>query len=145
MTVTSLVENLNVRSDHLAQTAWPLFWQSSILIVGMLFLDVLLRRKLRPSVRHALWLVVLVKVLLPPSFASPTGIGWWLRPREAAPAKQPPISYVVNYGPARTVAPAPMAAHTVAPAPTVSLSASAGAFAGAAAISVSLFIAMLVR
>src|ERR1041385_4907930 len=99
MSFNSIVESLNLWSVWAARIAWPLFWQSSILISGMLFLDVFLRRKIRPSVRHWLWLVVLVKLLLPPSFAFPTGLAWWLRPRDAAPVRQPAAQYVVTYGP----------------------------------------------
>src|SRR5882724_509410 len=123
MMFTPVIEKLNLWSDHLSPLVWPLFWQSSILIFGMFFLDVLLRRKLRPSVRHALWVVVLVKLLMPPSFALPTGIGWWLQPRETALAKQPSVSYIVTYGPARTVSPIPMVVRSVTPAPRIRMSA----------------------
>src|SRR5215471_9802225 len=98
MMFDAVVETLNVWSDHFSRIVWPLFWQSSILIAGMFVLDIFLRRRLRPSVRHALWLVVLIKLVLPPSFALPSGLGWWLRPREVAPAKKPVASYVVTYG-----------------------------------------------
>src|SRR5690242_2637166 len=98
MTFDAVIERLNLWGGHFVRIAWPLFWQSSLLIVGMFLLDIFLRRRLRPSVRHALWLVVLIKLLLPPSFALPCGIGWWLRPREVALAKKPVASYVVTYG-----------------------------------------------
>ena len=74
-----------------------MLWQSSLLI-GLLFaLDLLMRRKVRPAVRYALWLVVLVKLVLPPSLAFPTSAGWWLRPAKAAPARPRPTSVVVTY------------------------------------------------
>src|SRR6266568_4381089 len=94
----AVIERLNLWGDHCARIGWPLLWQSSLLIVGVFIADFFLRRKIRPSVRQALWFVVLVKLLLPPSFAIPTGIGWWLRPREVAPAKPKPASYIVTYG-----------------------------------------------
>jgi hypothetical protein len=74
-----------------------MLWQSSLLIGVLFALDLLLRRRLRPAVRYALWLVVLVKVLLPPSLAFPTGPGWWLRPAQVVPAKPHPTSVVVTY------------------------------------------------
>ena len=81
-----------------------MLWQSSLLI-GLLFaLDLLMRRKVRPAVRYALWLVVLVKLLLPPSLAFPTSPGWWLRPAKAAPARPRPTSVVVTYGAAESPA-----------------------------------------
>ena len=66
-------------------------------MIGLLFaLEWALRRKVRAAVRYALWLMVLAKLLLPPSLALPTGVGWWLRP--AVPkARQSYI--VVSYGP----------------------------------------------
>jgi beta-lactamase regulating signal transducer with metallopeptidase domain len=79
-----LLETLNVWADHAFGFAWPMLWQSSLLIGVLFALDLVLRKKLRPAVRYALWLVVVVKVLLPPSLAFPTGPGWWLRP-----ARQP--------------------------------------------------------
>ena len=65
-----------------------MLWQSSLLIAVLFVLDFALRRKLRASVRYALWLVLLVKLLLPPSLALPSGLGWWLRhspPTQAKP------------------------------------------------------------
>src|SRR5437899_1948957 len=79
---------------------WPMLWQSSLLIALVFGLDLALRRKLRASVRYALWLVVLVKLLLPPSLALPTGLGWWVRPSTPLPAAaRVPAPAVVTYGP----------------------------------------------
>ena len=74
-----LIETLNAWADHALWFAWPMLWQSSLLIALLFTLDLLLRRKVRPAVRYALWLVVLVKLVLPPSLAFPTSVGWWLR------------------------------------------------------------------
>jgi general secretion pathway protein D len=99
-----VIETLNVWADHTFRFAWPMLWQSSLLI-GLLFaLDLLMRRKLRPAVRYALWLVVLVKLLLPPSLAFPTNPGWWLRPAKAVPAMPRTTSVVVSYGAAEVPA-----------------------------------------
>src|ERR1035438_10044270 len=93
-----VIETLNVSADYALRFAWPMLWQSSLLI-GLLFtLDLLMRRKLRPAVRYALWLVVLVKLLVPPSLAFPTGPGWWLRTAKAAPARPRRATVVVSYG-----------------------------------------------
>lgn len=51
-------------------------WQLALLIVVVSVLVVALR-KASPKLRHALWLLVLVKVFLPPTLALPTGIGSW--------------------------------------------------------------------
>jgi len=92
-----LIETLNLWADHAIRFAWPMLWQSSLLIGVLFALDLLLRRRLRPAVRYALWLVVLVKLLLPPSLAFPTSAGWWLRPGKVAPARSRPTAVVVTY------------------------------------------------
>jgi hypothetical protein len=95
--MAALLDTINAWADHALRFAWPMLWQSSLLIGVLFALDLLLRRRLRPAVRYALWLVVLVKVLLPPSLAFPTGPGWWLRPAQVVPAKPHPTSVVVTY------------------------------------------------
>src|SRR5215831_4489612 len=80
---------------------WPMLWQSSLLIGVLFLIDFVFRRKLRPALRYALWLVLLVKLVLPPSLALPTGVAWWLRPAEVAPTLKPRTStFAVTYGPA---------------------------------------------
>lgn len=78
--MNSLVEHLNLWGERFLDFAGPMFWQSSLLIMLLFAIDFALRRKVRASVRYALWLVVIVKLLLPPTLAAPTGIAWWLRP-----------------------------------------------------------------
>jgi general secretion pathway protein D len=94
-----VIETLNVWADHVLRFAWPMLWQSSLLIALLLALELVLRRKVRAAVRYALWLLVLVKLLLPPSLAFPTSAGWWLRPANAAPTRPRPTSVMVTYGP----------------------------------------------
>ena len=78
--MNTLIETLNHWGENFLGFAWPMLWQSSLLIVIVFALDMLLARKIRASIRHALWLVVLVKLLLPPALALPTGATWWLWP-----------------------------------------------------------------
>ena len=52
--------------------------QSSILILLLLVADVLLRRRVRPAIRYAIWMLALVKLLLPPALASPSSPAYWL-------------------------------------------------------------------
>ncbi|HOX59575.1 MAG TPA: M56 family metallopeptidase [Candidatus Paceibacterota bacterium] len=143
--MNSLIESVNGWAESAARLGWPMLWQSSLLIGLVLALDLLLRRKLRAAVRYALWLVVLVKLLLPPSLAFPTGAGWWLRPAKTAPPPRPPAQTVVTYD-ARSlpVVPLPATPLHVAPLPPA-LSATGWAFAGAVAVSAALFLWMLRR
>src|ERR1035438_7117464 len=96
--MTSFIETLNHWGDQFLNFAWPMLWQSSLLIAIIFVLDVALRRKIRAAIRYALWLMVLVKLLLPPSLALPTSFAWWLLPPPQSPAKPQPAAYVINYG-----------------------------------------------
>ena len=53
------------------------FVQSALLVVAILVIDLLLRKRVRAIFRYCLWLLVLVKLILPPSLSLPTGIGYW--------------------------------------------------------------------
>jgi beta-lactamase regulating signal transducer with metallopeptidase domain len=68
--------------DHTFSMAWQV--AAVFLIVAVLSL---LFRKLPAAYRYGLWLLLLVKLLLPPSLAVITGLGYWLRPPDViAPA-----------------------------------------------------------
>jgi beta-lactamase regulating signal transducer with metallopeptidase domain len=92
-----LIETLNCLGEHFLAFAWPMLWQSSLLIALILAVDISLARKLRASIRHALWLVVLVKLLLPPTLALPTGAAWWLFPAKPAVKAPTAKNYVVTF------------------------------------------------
>jgi type II secretory pathway component GspD/PulD (secretin)/beta-lactamase regulating signal transducer with metallopeptidase domain len=97
--MNSHIETLNRWGEQFLNFAWPMLWQSSVLIAAVFVLDLALRRKVRASVRHALWLVVLVKLVLPPTLALPTGPSWWIHPAAPPqPVKAPPVSFTVTYG-----------------------------------------------
>jgi beta-lactamase regulating signal transducer with metallopeptidase domain len=76
--------------------------QSSILIGLLLIADLCLRKKVSARFRYGMWLLVLVKLALPPSLAMPTGAAYWLG----------------KYLPTASTAPAPAAA-VVPPIPGV--------------------------
>jgi beta-lactamase regulating signal transducer with metallopeptidase domain len=54
------------------------FVQSGVLIVVLLSIDLLLRSRIRATLRYWIWMLVIVKLLLPPTFSLPTGVGHWL-------------------------------------------------------------------
>jgi beta-lactamase regulating signal transducer with metallopeptidase domain/type II secretory pathway component GspD/PulD (secretin) len=97
--MNSPIQSLNSFADLALRSAWPMLWQSSLLIVTLFLLDFALRRKVRAAVRYALWLVLLIKLLLPPSLALPTSIAWWLRPSSPAPVLSLPKPATITYGP----------------------------------------------
>ncbi len=95
--MNSLIENLNQWGATFLTFAWPMLWQSSLLIGLVFALDLMLARKIRAAVRYALWLAVLVKLLLPPTLALPTGAAWWLsqnQPEIKIPAAK---NFTVSY------------------------------------------------
>lgn len=57
-------------SDWMVQMAW----QAGLLAAGVALLDRLLHRKVWPQLRLMLWMAVLIKLLLPPTWSSPLGI-----------------------------------------------------------------------
>lgn len=74
-----MIEQLN----SLAQVWWewmgPMFWQVGVLVLVFGTVDLLLRRQLWPQLRYALWLLILIKLMVPPSFSLSTGIVCQLR------------------------------------------------------------------
>ena len=54
-----------------------IFIQSGILIILLLIIDFLLRKRVRATFRYWIWMLVLLKLMLPPAFSLPTGIGHW--------------------------------------------------------------------
>ena len=96
--MNTFIEALNRFGENALHFAWPMLWQSSVLIAVLFAIDFALRRRVRAAVRYALWLVLLLKLLLPPSLALPTSAAWWLFP-SAASRKPPTARFVVSYGP----------------------------------------------
>jgi beta-lactamase regulating signal transducer with metallopeptidase domain len=121
--MNSLIENLNQWGGQFLGFAWPMLWQSSLLIALVLALDFLLARKIRAAVRYALWLAVLVKLLLPPALALPTGAAWWLIPAPPV-AKTPAMKkFTVTYenAPVQPYIAPPMVALPAPPPPRLEL------------------------
>ncbi|HEY5297371.1 MAG TPA: M56 family metallopeptidase [Verrucomicrobiae bacterium] len=96
--MNSFIETLNHWGENFLNFAWPMFWQSSLLIVILFALDFLFRRKIRASIRYSLWLVVLLKLILPPTLALPTSPVWWLYKTPATIQDHPRFqNYTVTY------------------------------------------------
>src|SRR5215469_2968305 len=118
--MSDCIETLNGWGDIFWSFAWPILWQSSLLISVVFAFDLLCARRVRASVRYALWLAVLVKLILPPSLALPTGATWWLwRPH---PAVETPViqNYTVSYGDTVPDAYQPPATPVIVPPPELS-------------------------
>ena len=85
--MNSLIEVLNLWGPRFTGFALPALVQSSILIALLLALETVLRQRVRATVRHGLWLLVLVKLVLPTSLASPASVAYWLPASTSAPAR----------------------------------------------------------
>jgi beta-lactamase regulating signal transducer with metallopeptidase domain len=95
--MNSIIETLNHLGGNFLTFAWPMFWQSSLLVAVLFAFDFLLRRKIRASIRYALWLVILVKLCLPPTFALQTSPIWWLHKTLPPVAVKTETHYTVTY------------------------------------------------
>jgi beta-lactamase regulating signal transducer with metallopeptidase domain len=63
-----------------AWSEWMLAMSWQVTVVALaIALIAMLGRRWPARFRYSLWLIVLVKLTLPPSLAAPTGFGWWLR------------------------------------------------------------------
>ncbi len=140
-----LIETLNRYGHEALRFAWPMLWQSSLLIAVLFATDFALRRHVRAAVRYALWLVLLVKLVLPPSLALPTGAAWWLFPSFAPPAKTQTTKFVVNYGPDTIPSLPPQPAPVFVPPPRPPMSAAAWTILFWSAISAGLLVWFTVR
>jgi len=86
--IDSGIEMLNAVGQMFCSHAWSVFVQVSVLIAALLALDLLLRRHVRAVVRYAMWMLVFVKLLLPPTLSLPTGIGYY-RPEHKTVSQKP--------------------------------------------------------
>ena len=68
------MDQINQIAMHWSTWIVPVTIQVTILIAFLGVLDVLIRKWAWPQLRYALWLLVLVKLILPPSFAAPTSL-----------------------------------------------------------------------
>jgi len=72
-----ILEQINTLGKTFVELALPMLVQSSLLIIVLLVLDRVLRKRIRATVRYWIWMIVLVKMLLPTSLALPTSPFYW--------------------------------------------------------------------
>jgi beta-lactamase regulating signal transducer with metallopeptidase domain/peroxiredoxin len=93
--MSEIVSLLNSAGAAFVAFAGRMLVQSSLLIVVLVVLDLVLRKKVKAVIRYWIWLLVLAKLLLPPSLSSPTGLAYWVGdklpslPRQAEVADSP--------------------------------------------------------
>jgi len=75
----NIIHPINSLGTGFLDLAVPMLIQSSILIVILLVLDFLLKNKIRAILRYCLWMLILIKLVLPTSLASPLSPGYYLK------------------------------------------------------------------
>ncbi|MBN2314071.1 MAG: M48 family metalloprotease, partial [Sedimentisphaerales bacterium] len=75
--INNLITILNRLGDGFCYYAGSMFVQSGVLIVLLLIFDLLIRKRVRATLRYWIWMLIFVKLILPPSLSLPTGIGYW--------------------------------------------------------------------
>jgi len=75
--ISSWLTTLNGIGGAFWSYAAGMFVQSGVLILSLLAIDLLLRKRVRATFRYWMWMLVFVKLILPPTLSLPTGIGYW--------------------------------------------------------------------
>ncbi len=69
-----MVETINHYASLWLNWQWSMLWQTAILITVVAGIDRLVHKWAWPQLRYALWLLVLVKLILPPTLTSPISV-----------------------------------------------------------------------
>lgn len=103
-TLNSAIMLLNQWGRTYCDFAGCMLIQSSLLVGLLLIADRCLRTRVCARFRYGMWLLVLVKLVVPPTLALPTGVAYWLGPHwlTAPVATKSPVSVmslsVAKYG-----------------------------------------------
>lgn len=65
---------LNTIAQHWVDWQVAMLWQTAVLVGIIWIVDIAIRKWAHPQVRYALWMLVLVKLLIPPTWTSPASI-----------------------------------------------------------------------
>jgi len=75
--MNAVVHTINSAGRGFVDFALPMLIQSGVLILILLLIDLALRRRVRAVFRYWIWMLVLLKLVLPPSLGSPVSFGTW--------------------------------------------------------------------
>ncbi len=104
--INTCITGLNNIGRWFCDYGTGIFIQSGILIILLLIIDLLMRKRVRATFRYWIWMLVLLKLMLPPTFSLPTGIGHWFGdylPARSSITEQ--VSSMVRLEPAGAPAP----------------------------------------
>lgn len=74
----SLITFLNTIGKSFVGFSGSMLVQSSVLIIVLLVLNAFLRKRIRVVLLYGIWMLVLVKLILPTTLWSPLGVGNWI-------------------------------------------------------------------
>ncbi|MGD2095339.1 MAG: M56 family metallopeptidase, partial [Phycisphaerales bacterium] len=75
--MNTILEYINMAGQWFVGYSFTILIQSSILIAILLLVDFALRKKVRAVFRYWIWMLVLVKLVLPISLSTPVSLGRW--------------------------------------------------------------------
>jgi len=75
--MNAILEQINSTGKIFVEFALPMLVQSSVLILILLLTDFALRKKVRAVFRYGIWLLVLIKLVLPTSLSAPLSLGYF--------------------------------------------------------------------
>ena len=75
--MNTILEQVNSMGKAFVDSALPMLVQSTILIVVLLALDLILLKRIRAVFRYWIWMIVLVKLVLPTTLSSPISPAYW--------------------------------------------------------------------
>ncbi len=89
MDITTMINELG---QWFCKENFAMLVQSSVLIAVLMLLDLVIKKRVRAVIRYCIWMLVLVKLVLPTSISMPTGLGYWISDQwsmEARTVEQP--------------------------------------------------------
>ncbi|HNS19679.1 MAG TPA: M56 family metallopeptidase [Sedimentisphaerales bacterium] len=109
-----MAEIINGIGRGFCEWAATMFAQVGVLVAVLLCVDLCLRKRVRATLRYWIWMLVFVKLMLPPSLSVPTGIGYWFCGRVSVPSVvSPQVAHTV-VTPVRLEADVPVAVSSAA-------------------------------
>lgn len=76
--MNALIDALNRAAEGFCHHGFWMLVQTGILVAILWGLDRILRKRVRAGVRYCIWLLVLLKLLMPADLRLPSGVGYWL-------------------------------------------------------------------
>lgn len=73
--INNIIKVFNDAGRTFCDFSLNMFVQASVLIVVLFLIDILIRKRVRATFRYCIWMLVFIKLVLPPALSLPTGIG----------------------------------------------------------------------